>query len=61
MWQLAALRPVGSLITPYVRGVFRGGWVGGLVVWRLRVLLSRGWPGPQIQLAVKNTNCNKGG
>ena len=42
MWQLAALRPVGSLITPYVRGVFMGGWVGGwvggLVVWRLRVL-----------------------
>ena len=22
---------VGSLITPYVRGVFRGGWVGGWV------------------------------
>ena len=21
--------PVGSLITPYVRGVFRGGWAGG--------------------------------
>ena len=28
MWQLAALRPVGSMITPYVRGVFRGGWEG---------------------------------
>ena len=22
---------VGSMITPYVRGVFRGGWVGGWV------------------------------
>ena len=22
--------------------------MGGLVVWRLRVLLSRGWPGPRI-------------
>ena len=32
--------------------------MGGLVVWRLRVLLSRGWPGPQI---VKDTNCSKGG
>ena len=25
----AGSSPVGSLITPYVRGVFRGGWVGG--------------------------------
>ena len=24
---------VGSLITPYVRGVFRGGWVGGWEGW----------------------------
>ena len=27
----AGSSPVGSLITPYVRGVFRGGWVGGWV------------------------------
>ena len=27
--------------------------MGGLVVWGLRVLLSRGWPGPLIQLAVE--------
>ena len=32
MWQLAALRPVGSMITPYVRGVFRGGLEGCLGV-----------------------------
>ena len=25
----AGSSPVGSLITPYARGVFRGGWVGG--------------------------------
>ena len=58
----AGSSPVGSLTTPYVRGVLGvGGWAGGLVVWRLRVLLSRGWPGPRIQLAVKDTNCSKGG
>ena len=48
----AGSSPVGSLTTPYVRGVLHvgvGGWAGGLVVWRLRVLLSRGWPGPRIQ------------
>ena len=58
----AGSSPVGSLTTPYVRGVLGvGGWAGGLVVWRLRVLLSRGWPGPRIQLAVKDTNWSKGG
>ena len=56
----AGRSPVGSLITPYIctRGGWVGGWVGGLVVWRLRVLFSRGWPGPRIQLAVKDTNCS---
>ena len=28
--------------------------MGGLVVWRLRVLLSRGWPGPRIVKIVDN-------
>ena len=56
----AGSSPVGSLITPYVRGVFRGGWVGRWEGWLCgdRVLLSRGWPGPRI---VKDTNCSKGG
>ena len=27
--------------------------MGGLVVWGLRVLLSKGWPVPRVQLAVK--------
>ena len=30
-----------------------GAWVGELVALGLRVLLSTGWPMPQIQLAVK--------
>ena len=57
----ASSSSVGSLITPHVRGVFRGGWVGRWEGWlclELRVLLSRGWPGPRI---VKDTKCSKGG